>query len=78
MSDAERWVSVAVGAGLVAYGLSRPRRAGWLLAGFGALLVRRGASGHCHTYEALGITRWRFTGDQEIRRKQEVRRSGGR
>ena len=29
--------------------------AGWMLAGFGALLVRRGASGHCDTYELFGI-----------------------
>ena len=27
----------------------------WMLAAFGGLLVRRGASGHCDTYELLGI-----------------------
>ena len=55
ISDAERWCSVAAGIGLATYGLTRRRAPGWVLAGLGALLVRRGASGHCHTYEALGI-----------------------
>src|SRR4029453_15681512 len=56
MSEVERWMSIGAGVGLAAYGLSRRRGvAGWTLAGFGALLVRRGASGHCHTYELFGI-----------------------
>jgi uncharacterized membrane protein len=55
LSDAERWLSMAAGAGLALYGLSRRRPAGWLVAALGGVLVQRGASGHCHTYEALGI-----------------------
>ena len=56
ISEGERWLSIAAGLGLAAYGLTRRRGvARWTLAGFGALLVRRGASGHCHTYEWLGI-----------------------
>ena len=55
IGDAERWGSMAAGLGLVAYGLSRRRTSGWIVAGFGALLFQRGVSGHCHTYELLGI-----------------------
>jgi uncharacterized membrane protein len=56
ISDAERWVSIAAGLGLTAYGLTRRRAAArWGFAAFGGLLVRRGASGHCDTYELLGI-----------------------
>jgi uncharacterized membrane protein len=55
MADVERWCSMAAGLGLAAYGLSRRHGARWLLAGLGTILVRRGMTGHCHTYEFLGI-----------------------
>ena len=55
ISEAERWVSMAAGAGLALYGLTRGRAGGWVLAGLGGLLVQRGASGHCHTYQLLGL-----------------------
>ena len=55
ISDAERWLSMAAGVGLAAYGASRRRAAGWAVAGLGALLFRRGMTGHCHTYEMLGL-----------------------
>jgi hypothetical protein len=38
------------------YGLSRRQRAGWTLAALGAWLFRRGATGHCHTYDLLGFS----------------------
>ena len=55
ISDAERWLSMAAGIGLAAYGVSRRRGSGWALAGLGGLLFHRGYSGHCHTYELLGL-----------------------
>jgi uncharacterized membrane protein len=55
ISEVERWISVAAGAGMALYGLTRKRGSGIVLAGLGAWLMRRGASGHCHTYQALGI-----------------------
>lgn len=55
ISDTERWLSMAAGAGLAMYGLTRRRTAGWVMAGLGAMLVRRGMSGHCHTYQMLGL-----------------------
>jgi len=56
INDVERWLSMAAGFGLTAYGLGKRRGGGrWMLAGLGLLLVRRGASGHCDTYELFGI-----------------------
>ena len=51
----ERWASIAAGTGLAVYGLSRLRSNGWLWAGLGGLLLRRGVSAHCDIYEALGV-----------------------
>ena len=55
MSDVERWLSIAAGTGLALYGLSRRKSSGWFLAAMGGMLLQRGASGHCHTYDLLGI-----------------------
>ena len=55
ISDTERWVSVAAGTLMAVYGVSRRRGNGWLLATMGALLVRRGVTGHCHTYDLIGV-----------------------
>jgi hypothetical protein len=56
ISGAERWGSMVAGAALTLYGLSRFRRGGWILSAFGVLLLRRGATGHCHTYDLLGVS----------------------
>ena len=55
LSDFERWASIAAGAGLAAYGVSRLKTNGWLFAGLGGLLLRRGVTAHCDLYEAAGI-----------------------
>jgi uncharacterized membrane protein len=55
LSDFERWASIAAGAGLAAYGLSRLKSIGWLYAGAGALLLRRGVTAHCDLYDAIGV-----------------------
>jgi uncharacterized membrane protein len=56
ISELERWLSIAAGIGLASYGLAKRRGvAALMLAGGGALLVRRGASGHCDTYQLFGI-----------------------
>jgi len=55
ISEAERWASMAGGVGLAAYGISKGRLPGWALAGLGALLFRRGMTGHCDTYQMLGL-----------------------
>ena len=55
MSDVDRWLSVAAGTGLALYGISRRKPAGWVLAGVAGMLLQRGATGHCHAYDALGL-----------------------
>jgi uncharacterized membrane protein len=55
LSEIERWTSIAAGAGLAAYGLSRLKSSGWLYAGVGALLLRRGVTAHCDLYDAMGV-----------------------
>jgi uncharacterized membrane protein len=55
ISDVERWLSIAAGTGLALYGVSRRKTAGWVLTALGGMLLQRGATGHCHTYEALGV-----------------------
>jgi len=55
VGDTERWVSMGAGATMVLYGLARRSTAGLVLAGFGAWLLRRGASGHCEAYDMLGV-----------------------
>lgn len=55
ISDVEKWISLAAGAGLTLYGVTRARRNGWMLAALGGMLVERGATGHCRVYEALNV-----------------------
>lgn len=63
LSEVERWASLAAGAGLAAYGLSRLKSNGWLYAGVGALLLRRGVTSHCDLYEAVGLNTADTAGD---------------
>jgi len=56
VNNPERWFSVVAGAALAAYGLTRRSIAGLVLAGVGGGLVWRGATGHCHVYEAMGLS----------------------
>ncbi|CAN5826819.1 SRPBCC family protein [soil metagenome] len=55
LSDVERWVSIAAGAGLALYAVTRWKKSGWLIAGLGGMLVERGSTGHCRMYEAVGL-----------------------
>jgi uncharacterized membrane protein len=63
ISGVEQWVSIAAGAGLAAYGLTRLKRNGWLYAGVGGLLLRRGITRHCDLYDALGMNTAASPGD---------------
>jgi uncharacterized membrane protein len=51
----ERWLSMAAGGALAAYGLKRRELPGGAAALAGAALLYRGATGHCDVYQALGI-----------------------
>ena len=55
MSDVERWVSLAVGAGLLAVGLRQGIRDGLMFALTGGALLYRGATGQCPMYKVAGI-----------------------
>lgn len=57
ISEGERRVSMAAGVAMAVYGASRLTWPGAILAVFGALLFRRGATGYCYTYHLLGIDR---------------------
>lgn len=55
VSRPERLVSIILGAGMVAYGVSRRSWTGVGLALAGLGLIIRGKSGHCHVYSALDV-----------------------
>jgi hypothetical protein len=55
VGEVERWVSVAVGGLLAAAALRRGGLGGAILAATGAMLVKRGVTGHCDVYEAVGV-----------------------
>ena len=56
VSDSERAVSAAVGGLFVASGMKKRGVGGLALAIIGAELVRRGATGHCMLYDAIGFS----------------------
>ncbi|HET9425252.1 MAG TPA: SRPBCC family protein [Gemmatimonadaceae bacterium] len=56
VSDSERAVSAAVGGLLVASAVKKRGLGGLTLALIGAELLRRGATGHCMLYEAIGFS----------------------
>jgi uncharacterized membrane protein len=51
----ERIVSAAAGGALLAYGLKNGGVGGTLLSVLGGAMLYRGATGHCHIYDAAGI-----------------------
>src|SRR5690349_16446048 len=55
VGSAERSASVAAGAILAVLGISRRSLPGMLVAGLGGMMIYRGATGHCHLYDAMGI-----------------------
>jgi uncharacterized membrane protein len=52
----ERIGSVAIGAGLVTYGIRRRDPVGLISALIGGLFLQRGATGHCVVYQAMGVS----------------------
>lgn len=63
VGDTERAMSSLGGAVLAGLGLGRGGISGLLLAGLGAALIYRGATGHCSLYAATGTnTAHRVTG----------------
>jgi uncharacterized membrane protein len=56
VGNAERWASIAGGAALALLGARRRGGSGVAMAVLGAELIRRGATGHCMVYEAVGYS----------------------
>jgi uncharacterized membrane protein len=52
---AERWISTIAGTWLAWSGIQRGFPRGWLPMLAGAVMIRRGVTGHCDVYRALGI-----------------------
>ena len=57
MSEMERNLSMAGGAALALFSLNRLSKTGLILLAGGLYAIYRGANGHCHVYEQLGIDR---------------------
>jgi uncharacterized membrane protein len=62
LSQTERTASLIGGGTLIAYGLQQRSWKGLGMAAVGGLLAYRGATGHCHVYQAIGVDKgsgWR-------------------
>jgi uncharacterized membrane protein len=71
ISDMERWGSMAAGIALAAYGVSRRSAGGWLMAGGGALLIRRGLRG-IGTAAGAGDSRQALSGPRGVLVEESV------
>jgi uncharacterized membrane protein len=56
VDDGERWASVILGGGLIVMGLRQRSLPGALMAVLGGAMAYRGVTGHCHMYDALGVS----------------------
>jgi uncharacterized membrane protein len=68
----ERLLSLLSGCVLAAYGLSQRKASGLLLAGIGAALAYRGATGHCDAYRALHLSSADSTAQGTVPARQSV------
>ena len=73
ISQAERKASVVAGGAMLALGLTRRTPGALLLAGLGGLVVYRGLTGHCSTYDLLG----RDTAREDAPMPQDYQERGG-
>jgi uncharacterized membrane protein len=55
VGESERTASLAAGAILAVFGITRQSFPGWIIAGVGGAMLYRGFTGHCHMYDALDI-----------------------
>ena len=79
VGSVERFACAITGGALAAYGLRRRSAGGFILTLAGAALLHRGGSGHCNTYQALGIdtskTSDHNAGEHEVARDVHVEKS---
>ena len=62
VGSVERWASMVAGSALAGYALKHRSASGGLAALASAVLLYRGATGHCHAYEAAGVNTATHTG----------------
>jgi uncharacterized membrane protein len=83
LNSTERIVSVTAGGALLTYGLVRRDMTGIALSLIGGILALRGATGHCHVYDAfeidtrdssLNLQRW-LSGNIEIVKSVTINKS---
>jgi len=55
VNNIERAVSTVAGGALLAYGLNHGGWGGALVSALGGAMLFRGATGHCHLYDAIGV-----------------------
>jgi uncharacterized membrane protein len=55
VSEAERWVSFVAGGMLALLGVQMRTMGGGVVALVGASLIHRAVTGHCYTYDVLGV-----------------------
>ncbi len=55
VGSVERWASMVAGSALAGYALKHRSASGGLAALASAVLLYRGATGHCHAYDAAGL-----------------------
>lgn len=65
VSDIERWLSLAVGGGMLAMGLGG-RRTGWLSTALGGYLVYRAVTGNCPLMQAAGLNTGGPSGEEAV------------
>lgn len=81
VGGAERFACAIAGGALAVYGLRRRSAGGLILTLAGAALLHRGGTGHCNTYQALGITTTHASDhsagehDQDVARDVHVEKS---
>src|SRR5687767_11746232 len=65
VSDLDRWISLALGGGLVAWGVCG-RRTHLLSTAFGGFLLYRAATGNCPLMQAVGVSTGGPRGDEAV------------
>lgn len=72
VGPSERQLSIVAGAAATVLGIARRDLPGLLMAGLGAGLLYRGASGHCSVYSALGVDSRSEEGSRQPSTRVEV------
>lgn len=73
VTEPERIGSIAAGAALAVYGLSRRSLGGVLMAVLGGVLIKRGVTGHCEMYASLGVNSRQLNTEAGVRGNKGIK-----